>query len=473
MPRGGKEFCMLYVSAVFLFLFLPIMLAAYSVAPTKIRRYVLLSGGVIFYVLANFKTPMATLLLASVCVGSYFVGGYIHKTQNRAVLLGVIAFDILLLFVLRSIYGQAENFIFPLGAAIFLLSSISYCYDLCRGDAPAGSIIDCLLYMTFFPIMVIGPVVKYKDFRRYITDAEHNIENFTDGIRLFSVGFVKLVAVASVTLDAYKTISELGGDNLGFSGSALAMLLVVMTVFFALSGWSDMGCGLALMFGIRIPRDFDFSLMARTPGEFFASIFRGLSLWIDDYAISPIRRRFFRDHKKLFSAVSHGICVVFVIMWLRTTVVSTMAAVLAGIIVFAEEYFGLSTLVTSRKPMYPIGWLVSFLVAAFVCCAVTSEGIVSFGESLSRLGVVSSLDIYYVYNALSGFKYIFIVIAGILLGLLSHRRDAIIERLPKKGVLVYDAVGTAILMIMFVFTLLYFMPRYPQYASGVFEFFSF
>jgi len=464
---------MLYVSAVFLFLFLPIMLAAYSVAPTKMRRYILLAGGVIFYVLANFKTPMATLLLAAVCAGTYFVGNYINKTQNRAVLLGVIGFDILLLFVLRSIYGQAENFIFPLGAAIFLLSSISYCYDLCRGDAPDGGIIDCLLYMTFFPIMVIGPVVKYKDFRRYITDTEHNIENFTDGIRLFSVGFVKLVAVASLTLDAYKTISELGGDSLGFFGTALAMLMVVMTVFFALSGWSDMGCGLALMFGIRIPRDFDFSLIAITPSAFFASMFRGLTAWIDDYAISPIRRRFFRGHKKLFSAVSHGLSVAFVIMWMRTTAVASIAAVLAGGVVFAEEYFGLSKLVTSRKFTYPLGWLVSFFVAVFVCCAVTSEGIVSFGESLNRLSIIGSLNIYYVYNALSGFKYVFIVVVGILLGLLSHRRDAIIERLPKKGVLVYDAVSTAVLLLMFIFTLLYFMPRYPQYASGIFEFFAF
>ena len=116
---------MLYASAVFMFLFLPILLAAYSVAPTKMRRYILLAGGVIFYVLANFKTPMATLLLAAVCAGTYFVGNYISKTQNRAVLLGVIAFDVLLLFVLRTIYGQSESFIFPLGAAIFLLSSIS------------------------------------------------------------------------------------------------------------------------------------------------------------------------------------------------------------------------------------------------------------------------------------------------------------------------------------------------------------
>ena len=464
---------MLYASAVFMFLFLPILLAAYSVAPTKMRRYILLAGGVIFYVLANFKTPMATLLLAAVCAGTYFVGNYISKTQNRAVLLGVIAFDVLLLFVLRTIYGQSESFIFPLGAAIFLLSSISYCYDLCRGDVPKGNIFDCLLYMTFFPIMAVGPVVKYKDFRRYVTDAEHTIDNLSDGIRLFAVGFVKLVAVSSVTLDAYRTISELGGDRLGFFGTALAMLMVVMTVFFALSGWSDMGCGLALMFGIRIPRDFDFSLIAITPADFFGSFFHSLDSWIEDYTVSPVRRRFFRSRKKLFSAAARGITVVLVIIWIRTTAVATIAAVIAGAVVFAEEYFELSRLIKARKITYPLGWLISFLVAVFVCCAVTSEGIVGFGESLGKLSFVGSLNIYYVYNALSGFKYIFIVIVGIILGVFSHKREAIVARIPEKYLPIYDAVTTALLMIMFVFTLLYFMPRYPQYASGVFEFFSF
>lgn len=464
---------MLYVSAVFMFLFLPILLAVYSAAPTKMRRYILLAGGVIFYVLANFKTPVATLLLAAVCAGTYFVGNYIGKTQNRAVLLGVIALDVLLLFVLKIIYGQSESFIFPLGAAIYLLSSITYCYDLCRGDAPDGNIFDFLLYMTFFPIMAVGPIVKYKDFRRYITDTEHTIDNLSEGIRLFAVGFVKLVAVASVTLDAYRTISDLGGDRLGFFGTALAMLMVVMTVFFALSGWSDMGCGIALMFGIRIPRDFDFSLIAITPADFFSSFFRSIDSWIEDYTVSPIRRRFFRSHKKLFSASARGFTVAMMIIWIRTSVVAFIAAVIAGGVVFAESYFELSKPIRSRKIIYPLGWLVSFLVAVFVCCAVTSDGIADFGESLGRLSFVGSFNIYYVYNALSGFKYIFIVLVGIILGVLSHRREAIISRVPEKYLPIYDAVSTTLLMIIFVFTLLYFMPRYPQYASGVFEFFAF
>ena len=140
---------------------------------------------------------------------------------------------------------------------------------------------------------------------------------------------------------------------------------------------------------------------------------------------------------------------------------------------FAEEYFELSRLIKARKITYPLGWLISFLVAVFVCCAVTSEGIVGFGESLGKLSFVGSLNIYYVYNALSGFKYIFIVIVGIILGVFSHKREAIVARIPEKYLPIYDAVTTALLMIMFDFTLLYFMPRYPQYASGVFEFYSF
>jgi hypothetical protein len=171
--------------------------------------------------------------------------------------------------------------------------------------------------------------------------------------------------------------------------------------------------------------------------------------------------------------VAHGVSVALMIIWIRTTAVSTIAAIIAGGVVFAEEYFGLSRFVTAKKITYPVGWLAAFLVAVFVCCAVTSDGIVDFAESLGRFSVVGSLNIYYVYNALSGFKYFFIVLVGILLGLLSHRREAIVAKLPEKGVVIYDAVSTAVLMLVFVFTLLYFMPRYPQYASSVFEFFAF
>lgn len=473
MPYGGKEFCMLYVSAVFMFLFLPILLAVYSVVPTKMRRLVLLGGGISFYVFANFHTPAAILFLGAVCVCTYFAGRYLEKTHNRAVLLVIILLDIVVLFVLRVIYEASEGFVFPLGAAILLLSSISYCSDVRRGETRSESIFDLLLYMTFFPVMAVGPIIKYKDFRRYISDTEHTIENFAEGIRVFSVGFVKLVAIASVTLDAYKTISELGGDRLGIVGTLLAMILVVMTVFFSLSGWSDMGCGLALMFGIKIPRDFDFSLIAVTPSRFFESMLKSLRSWCEEYAVSPLERRFFREDKKFFIAVSKGVVAALTVIWIRTTAVSAIAAIIAAVVVFAEEYFGFSSVVENKKLFRSLGCLVAFLISVFVSCAITSDGIAAFAESLGRLSLTGSFNIYYVYNALSGFKYLFVILAGIILGVLSHNREQIMSRIPKKGVVVYDAASTAILMIAFIFSLLYFMPQYPQYASRIFEFFAF
>ncbi len=470
--EGGRD--MLYVSAVFLFLFLPLTLGVYTLVHGQHRRYVLLAAGVLFYVFANIKTPLAILILAAVASLTYIAGRFLVRRCRRVVFTLLLLIYAGAFFELRIIYEASSGvFYFPLGAAIYLLMSISYLLDIRRGDSAPGGIVDSFLYLTFFPVMVAGPVVKYKDFRKYLSDISFNVNNFALGIKLFVTGFIEVVAVSAVMTETYKSIIGRGGQSVNAAFGIFAMLLASFAAFFAIAGWSDMGAGISRMFGINLPRDTSLTLVAFTPAGYFGSIMIGLRDWLDDYIVAPLSP--LCKNKRRVSLLGAVLPLLALALFIKTTIPALIIALVAAAVAFIFRQSRADNMLVEKKYMRPLGWVVTTVLAALFWTAVAAPDMQSFFSFFRSLSFsMGDFKVYFINIALSGGVFAAVFAAALLvLAPLSYYGRAIMLRLPKKTMPMIDAALMLILLGTFVFTILFFMPQYPFYAARAFEYLVF
>ncbi len=466
---------MLYVSAAFLFLFLPLALGAYMFAPARYRKYVLLSAGVLFYIFANLSTPLAIPVLAAVALLTFFAGKKLARTCNRAVFYIIIGIEIAALIALRIVYeASGGSFVFPLGSAVYLLMSVSYLIDIRRGDCEPGGIVDSLIYLTYFPVMAAGPVIKYKDFKKYIGNVSFNTNNFADGARLFAIGFIEVIAISAVMTATYRNIIGISSHSLNAAFGLLGAMLVYAASFFAIAGWTDMGTGISLMFGINIPRDCGFAPAAYSPSGYFKKIFKGFNNWVDDYLTAPLISAL-GNKEKLASLLSTAIPVLAVSLFIKTTYAMLASTLIASAIVALFSITKADKMLKEKVYMRPFGWLITTVLMIFFWTAVTVNSPYSLFEFFRELSFTAvDFKIYYVSLARSGSKLISVTAAALLVLVpFSYYDEAITRKVPKKIIPPVDAILMLLLLSAFVFTALFFMPQYPYYASHAFDYLVF
>ncbi|NLW73882.1 MAG: hypothetical protein GX057_03165 [Clostridiales bacterium] len=465
---------MLYASAAFLFLFLPLALGIYMLVSERAKKYVLLSTGLLFYVLANLASPPAIPVFGAVLALTCLAGWVVARTGSRVVPLCVAVFDIAAFVVLRVLYeAPGVNFMFPLGAAIYIFASVSYLFDIRRGDCRPGSLIDTLLFLSFFPVIVAGPVVKYKDFAKYIGEAKVSIFSFAGGARLFMTGFIETVAVAGVTGEAYKTIIELSGHSINIVLGILAAALALLSAFFTIAGWTDMGAGISMMFGIMIPRDCGFAPGALTPLGHFNRIFRGLSGWLDDYLIFPLSR-VLKLRGKPAESLGVFLQVVLMSLWIRTTPAMLIAASVVACAAALLKLTRADEAIEQKRYLRPLGWLLTTVIMSVFWSAATLGGADELVSLFGKLNLAEDFRTYYIYISLSGWEFISVAAAALLVvAPLSFYHDSILSLMPKKFRTSLEALFMLVLLFVFVFCVLYFMPQYPQYAVRVSDYFVF
>jgi D-alanyl-lipoteichoic acid acyltransferase DltB (MBOAT superfamily) len=468
---------MLYASAAFMFLFLPTALGIYTLMPGRLRKYVLLMSGVLFYIFANLRTPLAIPVLAAVAALTYAGGKKVAKAGGKLTFGIIVAADIAAFIALRIIYEASGGaFVFPLGAAVYLLMSVSYLADIRRGDCEPGGIVDSMLYLTFFPVMAAGPLVKYKDFRKYIENISFNINSFAGGARLFAIGFIEVIAVSAVLTTAYKSIIEISGESVNAIFGLLAALLVYMSSFFAIAGWTDMGAGISLMFGIIIPRDCGFAPAAYSPSVYFGRIFRGLGGFFDDYLVSPaVSAVEKRSGKKLAAALGSALMVLAVTLWIKTTPAMLAAALTAAAVTVLFRISGAEDMLEKKKFLRPLGWMFTAVLMVFFWTAAASGSLNRpFGFFGNLSFTAADFKIYYATVALSGRKLIAVAAAALfVLVPLSYYGDRLADKLPKRALSAAEAVSMFLLLGAFVYAIMFFMPQYPAYASKAFVYLAF
>lgn len=299
---------MVFSSNIFLFLFLPLTLALYFLAPEKLvgkkyKNYLLLFFSLLFY---SWGEPSYLWLLIVSIVANYFFGIAIAKDRvKNLILFFALTFNLALLlyfkyagFVLENIASAFPSFTvqkyflphhLPIGISFFTFHAISYLVDIYRKKCHAQkNIFDLALYIAFFPQLIAGPIIRYNTIEKYLTKRYSTLPSFSYGVRRFLTGFAKKVIIANTLGEIADAIFSSQIDSLSTSLAWIGIICYTMQIYFDFSGYSDMAIGLARIFGFKFLENFNYPYVARSIKEFWRRWHISLSSWFRDYVYIPL-----------------------------------------------------------------------------------------------------------------------------------------------------------------------------------------
>ena len=293
---------MVFSNIFFLYVFLPALFLAYFVIKNNAyRRAVLIAFSLVFYA---WGEPIYVFLMIGLVRADYIFGLLISKTRQVwlrkfwLVIAIVSNLSILGVYKYLGFFTETLNFIFnvtipvvklsmPIGISFFTFQTMSYVIDVYRGDADVQkSFFRLLLYVSFFPQLVAGPIVRYKDIEMQLSDRQVSLEKLNDGMFRFSVGLVKKVLIADCCDTAITALLSL--SDVTFAGRWAAALFFTLQLYFDFSGYSDMAIGLGRMFGFEFLENFNYPLVSRSATEFWRRWHMSLGSFFRDYVYIPL-----------------------------------------------------------------------------------------------------------------------------------------------------------------------------------------
>ncbi len=294
---------MLFSSLTFIYIFLPLLcILYYSIKNAVWRRAILTVFSLIFY---SWGEPVfVVLMFASVSV-NYLSGRLISKAEDPSkkklfmIISAVINLGILAAFKYIPLIVQTINVIpsvsipvpdlpLPLGISFYTFQAMSYTIDVYRGDTPCQkSFLSLLLYVSFFPQLIAGPIVRYKDIAEQIPDRTAKIDDIFYGIYRFSIGLAKKTLLANPCGATADSLLKLSVSE-SVLGSWIGVLFFALQIYFDFSGYSDMAIGLGSMFGFRFRENFDYPYISKSATEFWRRWHISLGTFFRDYVYIPL-----------------------------------------------------------------------------------------------------------------------------------------------------------------------------------------
>ncbi len=310
---------MIFTSQIFLFWFLPTVLALYYLAPRKTKSLMLVLASYVFY--GWWRMDFVLLMVFSTIV-DFICGGQIFKLGEQldadlpsdkaqrlrrkrklfllasvSINLGLLGYFKYMNFGVDSLNAILGSFgyegvtwtevILPVGISFYTFQTMSYSIDVYRKEAPpVRTLADFACYVALFPQLVAGPIVRYQTVADQLRNRTHTLAKFTNGALLFQMGFIKKMLLAD-------SVAVIADGAFGLSApttleSWLGVYAYSMQIYFDFSGYSDMAIGLGLMFGFQFPINFDSPYKSRSITEFWRRWHISLSTWLRDYLYIPL-----------------------------------------------------------------------------------------------------------------------------------------------------------------------------------------
>jgi alginate O-acetyltransferase complex protein AlgI len=295
---------MVFSSPIFLFIYLPLFLLAYYLTPFRGKSYVILAGSYAFY--AWWRIDYL-LLFVALTAWNYALGLQIAKREKPAsyrwLTLGVVTNLLTLCYFKYTNFGIANlnlalkqfgteplplaDILLPIGISFYLFHCISYLVDIYRRDAaPVSRFVDFAAFISLYPQLVAGPILRYKDLAHQFKHRVHSWELFSKGALRFVQGFVKKVLIA----DSLAPIVDLcfSSPNPGLVDSWMGGLAFTAQLYFDFSGYSSMAVGLGYMMGFKFIENFNMPYLSQSFSEFWRRWHISLSSWLRDYVYIPL-----------------------------------------------------------------------------------------------------------------------------------------------------------------------------------------
>ncbi len=279
---------MVFSSTIFLFLFLPLTLVGYFVCRGIVLRNIfLLIASLIFY--SWGEAGYVVVLLVSISF-NYFLGLKIakHEDNRRKVYLFLaVAANLILLSYYKYANFLTDNFNallgwsgansieydtvhLPIGISFFTFQAISYVVDIYRRVAPAQKrFLEVAVYISLFPQLIAGPIVRYGHIAAQITNRKVTLDNSAAGIRRFIMGLAKKMLIANVLGQVADQIFATPTSEIGMAVAWLGVLCYALQIYFDFSGYSDMAIGLGRVFGFKFPENFNYPYISQSIQEFW------------------------------------------------------------------------------------------------------------------------------------------------------------------------------------------------------------
>ena len=296
---------MVFSSLLFLFMYLPIVLILYYICPRKWRNLLLFVVNLVFY---GWGEPVYVTLMIFSTIVDYTCGWFINKYRESApkkakgflIASMVINLSMLGFFKYSGMVLKTINLLpfvdipipklpdLPIGISFYTFQTMSYSIDVYRREAPVQkNIITFGTYVSLFPQLIAGPIVRYKDVAYQLDHRRETLDDFTGGVCIFCVGLAKKVLIANQMGALWESMLSTGQDN-GWLGSWVGIIAYSFQIYFDFSGYSDMACGLGNMLGFEFLKNFNYPYISKSITEFWRRWHISLGTWFREYVYIPL-----------------------------------------------------------------------------------------------------------------------------------------------------------------------------------------
>lgn len=289
---------MVFSSVIFLFLFLPVVLGVYFVCPKQQAKNLwLIAASLLFYA---FSGLWYVLLLLFSVLCNYIAGLFV--SGRKPVLYAAVAVNLGILGVFKYLGFLAQtvnhlpgvsvpvpSIVLPVGISFFTFQGLSYVIDVYRNEQlKSTKFSDVLLYISLFPQLVAGPIVRYEDVAHEVRSRSHTWENLARGLRRFIIGLSKKLLIADVCGSVVAQVYGADASILDSRAAWLGAVCYLMQIYFDFSGYSDMAIGLGLCFGFHFRENFNYPYISSSIKEFWRRWHISLSTWFREYLYIPL-----------------------------------------------------------------------------------------------------------------------------------------------------------------------------------------
>ena len=294
---------MVFSSVIFLYGFLPLTLLGYFLVPKKLKNYLLLAASLFFYA---WGEPRFVLIMLASILCNWAAALLISKGSKglrKLILAAAVTGNIGLLFLFKYLNFTTENLrlLFhtdlirqtriqlPIGISFFTFQALSYVIDVYRGEDPQKNLFNLALYISLFPQLIAGPIVRYHTIAEEIRNRKTTLEDFSEGAFRFVIGLGKktlfansLAILADMAFEAAKT------SSMTFTMGWIGAIAYSLQIYFDFSGYSDMAIGLGRMFGFHFSENFNYPYVSKSVTEFWRRWHISLGTWFRDYVYIPL-----------------------------------------------------------------------------------------------------------------------------------------------------------------------------------------
>ncbi|MBQ8259507.1 MAG: hypothetical protein IJY97_08090 [Clostridia bacterium] len=477
---------MLFISPVFLLLFLPLMLGIYTLVPARLKPSAICIFSLTFYALANFGNPAALLFLLLCAIFTYCATFAVFSVRKKYVVAFVVCVLVGVLAVLRYLgvwadVSAASRYI-PIGASFYLLACFSCIMDVRRGDAKMPrNFADVLIYVTYFPVMIAGPVIKYKNFEKLIKpeNLRFTAAGVASGIVLFARGFIKRIAIAALLEESYDAIVDnllhYTEEPISVGVAVILASILLVSVYYAFSGYSDMGRGISAMLGIPLAPDFGSCILSLTPADYSSNFLSSLSLWISDYIHKPLSSLCSLEKKsgkvqKIWSTAISLFCTLVLLLWFKIGISVLPAIAILLIPTLLDGLFGVNKALRERKRLRPLGWIFTFSFVTLFWMLIKTRDLSSLEIIFGNMTFFKPLQSFLLNSTLLNLEIVIVLVImaivqlPVIFGVASRRHQS---PFVKNSAFLW--IWSLLILAIFVLCIYYYLPQFPALATMPFR----